>query len=239
MNTFEKLRLYLFPKTVYESSDKELRIVDRIENGEAVRVLFVKGARESGIYLEESKRADPLFYYMRTFKDICTRNEGIHHVLMIGGAGLSFARVFLHLDRKNTMTVIEKDQRFIEIADRYFGIRADDRLSVHVMPGERYIAEVVQHKQESDAPYDAIIIDAFDGKKIAKELTTESVLKMMSTLLNPEGLFIMNAINDSGGNIAMHTYLTEEFLKKLFSHTEIIECENEGNCVLIASGRKI
>ena len=239
LRTVEKLRLYMFPKTIYESADKDITVVDRMEQGEPVRVLFSQGVRESGMYLEESRKKDPLFFYMRTFKDICTRYDGIHEVLMIGGAGLTFARVFLSIHQENTMTVVEKDKRFIDIADRYFDIRENERLKVRIMPGEKFISEAVQHGPMAEDMYDAIIIDAFDGNRIAKELTSDGMLKMAHALLAPDGLFIMNAINEKGGHIAMHTYLTEELLKKIFSNTQIIQCENEGNCVLMATNRKI
>lgn len=239
MKIIEKLRLFLFPRTVYVSEDTTLKVIDRIENREPVRVLFVKGARESGMYLDEGKRAEPLFYYMRTFKDILSRYDKIHNVLMIGGAGLTFAKVFLEMDQRNSMTVIEKDERCIEIADRFFEIRPCERLDVRVMAGESFISEAIQHRDESTVLYDAIIIDAFDGNKIAKEFLTESMLKMSGALIRPEGLYILNAINEKGGNIAMHTYMTEEFLKKIFSHTRIFQCENEGNCVLVASDREL
>ncbi len=239
MTIIEKLRLYIFPKTIYESDDKEFTVVDRMEQGQKVRVLFTRGVRESGMYLDDSKKAEPLFYYMRTFKEICTGYKGIHKVLMIGGAGLTFARVFLHIHQDNTMTVVERDKRCIEIADRFFDVRESERLKIHIMPGERYIAEAVQRGPKAEELFDAIIIDAFDGNKIAKELTSDGILKMMHALLVPDGLFIMNAINERGGHTAMHTYLTEELLKNHFLNTMIIQCENEGNCVLVASDRKL
>ena len=67
---FRKLSLYLKPREIYRSEDGHIVIRDAVENGRQVRVLFVNGVRESGIYLDEGMDRDPLFYYMQTLKEI-------------------------------------------------------------------------------------------------------------------------------------------------------------------------
>ena len=120
MTTLEFLRLWIFPKTVYVSDDRKLRVVDRIEDGEAVRIFYSGSTRESGIYLDKSKRKYPLFKYMVMLKDICRKYGGLSDALMIGGGGLVFTEVFLSINKNSTMTAVEMDPRCIDIAKRFF-----------------------------------------------------------------------------------------------------------------------
>ena len=232
MTTLEFLRLWLFPKTIYISDDRKLSVVDRIEDGEAVRIFYSNRTRESGVYLDENKRKYPLFKYMVMLKDICRKYGGLNDALMIGGGGLVFSEVFLGISKYNTMTAVEMDPRCIDIAKRFFGITENDRLSIKCMPGERYIAE-------STDKYDFIIYDAYDGDRIAKALTTESMLKMAKTLMSPDGIMAMNVNNDPGGQAKMHTYLTQEILKGIFKYTSLTRCANGGNSILLASDRRL
>lgn len=55
---FRKLSLYLKPREIYLSEDGHIVIQDAVENGRQVRVLFVNGVRESGIYLDEGMDRD-------------------------------------------------------------------------------------------------------------------------------------------------------------------------------------
>ncbi len=233
VTTLQILRLLVFPKTVYVSSDRKLRVVDRIEDGEAVRIFYSEKTRESGIYLEENKRKYPLFKYMVMLKDICRKYDGLNDALMIGGGGLVFTEFFLGLNKYNTMTAVEMDPRCIEIAEKFFGIKESERLTIKCMPGEKYISEA------RDKKFDFILYDAYDGDRVVKSLTTESMLKMAKTLMSPDGIMAMNVINDPGGKVKMHTYLTEEILKGIFKHTSLTRCENGGNSILLASDRPL
>ena len=250
MTTLQILRLLVFPKTVYVSSDRKLRVVDRIEDGEAVRIFYSEKTRESGMYLEENKRKYPLFKYMVMLKDICRKYDGLNNALMIGGGGLVFTEFFLGLNKYNTMTAVEMD-----IAKRYFNIEESDRLTIKCMTGEKYIAEAAdiivksasapgiqginRNSINSRGKFDFILYDAYDGDRVVKSLTTESMLKMAKTLMSQDGIMAMNVINDPGGKVKMHTYLAEEILKGLFKHTSLTRCENGGNSILLASDRPL
>ena len=238
LTTLEFLRLWLFPKTIYISADRKLSVVDRIEDGEAVRIFYSDRTRESGIYLDENKRKFPLFKYMVMLKDICRKYGGLNNALMIGGGGLVFSEVFLGINDFNTMTAVEMDSRCIDIAGRFFGITENKRLCIKCMPGEKYIKEASE-RGSKDNQYDFILFDAYDGDRIAKSLTTESMLKMTKTILSPDGILAMNVINEPGGKVKMHTYLTEEYLKGIFKYTSLTRCANGGNSILLASDRRL
>ena len=240
----KRLWRVIFPKTIYRSEDGTLRIVDKVEDGNLVRVLYDHGVRESGIYLEPDLQSEPLFFYMRTLKSICLKHKRIDKMLLIGGGGMAFCRYFLDISSNNTMTVVEKDKRCIEIAERWFNITQSERLDVKCMPGEDYISNVAQNNagQEDKGNkilYDMIIFDAFVENKTVKELTTESMLKLTKAILRPEGFLAINVINLKGGAPTMATCLTEQYLKGIFSHVKEIPCENYGNSIILASDREL
>ncbi|WP_022761181.1 spermidine synthase [Butyrivibrio sp. AD3002] len=243
MTTLEILRLLIFPKTVYVSEDRKLSVVDRIEDGEAVRIFYSDKTRESGVYLEKHKRKYPLFKYMVMLKDICRKYSGLHKALMIGGGGLVFAEVFLGIDKKNSMTAVEMDNRCIDVADRFFGIKESDRLEIKCMAGESYISQIAEYNlRVSDNKkilYDFILYDAYVGDRIARGLVTENMLKMAKMIMKPDGIIAMNVINDAGGTVKMQTYITQKFLQGIFKYTSLTMCENRGNSILLASDRML
>ncbi|WP_026527695.1 spermidine synthase [Butyrivibrio sp. VCD2006] len=243
MTALQLLRLYIFPKTVYVSEDRNLSVVDRIENGEPVRIFYHGRTRESGVYLDKQKRKHPLFKYMVMLKDICRKYDGLNHGLMIGGGGLVFTDIFLGINRSNTMTAVEMDYRCIDIAKKYFGISENDRLSIKCMPGEKYISNTAkQNMGAADKEkifYDFVLYDAYVGDKIAGALITEDMLKMVRTIMSPDGILAINVINDPDGKVRMQTYLTEAFLKGIFRYTSLTRCANGGNSILLASDRKL
>ena len=240
----KKIWRYVFPKTIYRSEDGNLRVVDKIEDGNLVRVLYDHGVRESGIFLEAELQSEPLFYYMRTLKAICLKYKGIDKALLIGGGGMAFCRYFLDINSKHTMTVVEKDKRCIDIAEHCFNVVKSARLDVKYMAGEDYIADIAQNNarqgnEENKILYDMIIFDAFVENRPVKELTTESMLKLSKAILHPEGLLAINVINLKGGAPTMATCLTEQYLKGIFRHVMEIPCENYGNSIILASDREL
>ena len=233
-----------FSKKIYRSEDGNLRVVDKIEDGNLVRVLYDHGVRESGFFLEAELQSEPLFYYMRTLKAICLKYKGIDKALLIGGGGMAFCRYFLDINSKHTMTVVEKDNRCVEIAEQWFNISQNERLDVKCMTGEAFISDMAQNNaiqgnEENKILYDMIIFDAFVENKPVKELTTESMLKLSKAILHPEGLLAINVINIKGRAPTMATCLTEQYLKVIFRHVMEIPCENYGNSIILASDREL
>ena len=120
MSFMQMLRLAVAPKTIYQSDDGHIVILDRIEHKRPVRLLLYDGVRESGVYLDENGDTDPLFYYMKTLKEISLKYDGLNRALLIGGGGMSFPRYFLNCVPEGQMTVVEKDQKMVELARKYF-----------------------------------------------------------------------------------------------------------------------
>lgn len=244
MSLLNKLRLHISPKTVYRSEDGHISIKDAIENKRPVRVLYYDNIRESGIYLDEGMNSDPLFFYMQTLKEVALYYDGLDNALLIGGGGMAFPRYYLSYMPKGHIDVVEKDSRFIDLAEKYFFYSDDERIKINISDGAGFItktatsnASIINGKGLKQ--YDFIIFDAFSGNRPPKELFSEGVLKLTRQIMSSDGILAMNMLNEKPDVISMHTHLTQAVLKNIFKNTKIINCQMGWNSILLASDRKL
>jgi spermidine synthase len=113
---------------------------------------------------------------------------GMKDVLIIGGGGGIMPMVL-----KNTypvmIDVVELDPVVVQVACRWFGLMADDRLRVHTMDGRMFL-------YHSRKQYDLIILDTYSGGgKIPFHLTTREFLELVRGHLKPHGAVFMNLIS--------------------------------------------
>ncbi|WP_029322563.1 spermidine synthase [Butyrivibrio sp. AE3004] len=264
MNLLEQLSLYLFPKTRFKSADRHIEIIDHIENGRAARVLLYDGVRESGMYLDEYGDRDPLFNYMKTLKLILELHPGLNNCLLIGGGGFVFPRLYLKNHPERRITVVEMDGGYVELAKKFFGLNPNDkRITVEIRDGFEYIKEHANEtlssasdhiyssnsrfdiyekstaSKKEDKKFDFVIYDAYTGSTASKGILSEYALKSVYNMLNPNGIYALNMINEAQDVISMQTHMLNATLKTIFKHTRIVPCKGGGNCILLASDRKL
>lgn len=244
ISLLNKLRLYISPKTIYRSEDGLISIKDAMENRRPVRVLYVDDIRESGIYLDQGMDSDPLFFYMQTLKELALFHEGIRNALLIGGGGMSFPRYYLNCIPEGHIDVVEKDSRFIDLAEKYFFFEEDERVKIRIADGAEFISKTATANAtilngKGLKQYDFIVFDAFNGNRPPRELFSEGVLKLTKQILSGEGILALNMINEKPDVISMQTHLTQAVLKNIFKNTRIINCPMGWNCILLASDRNL
>ncbi|WP_081679552.1 spermidine synthase [Butyrivibrio sp. XPD2002] len=255
MNILEQLSLYIFPKTRFRSADRHIEIRDTIENHRAVRLLLYDGVRESGMYLDEYGDRDPLFNYMKTLKTMVTHNPGLNNCLLIGGGGFIIPKLYLKGHPERRITVVEVDGTYVELAKKYFGLDTNDkRIKIVVQDGFEFIKNTTMHNagiesnysrdvRYSNAPsaakYDLVIFDAYTGSSASRTILSEYALKSVYSLLSPNGIYALNMINEAQDVISMQTHLLNASLKNIFKYTRIVPCKGGGNCILMASDRKL
>lgn len=244
MTFMQMLRLAVAPKTIYQSDDGHIVILDRIEHKRPVRLLLYDGVRESGVYLDENGDTDPLFYYMQSLKEISLFYEGLDKALLIGGGGMAFPRYYTSCVPGGRMTVVEKDSGMLDLARKYFSFAENDRVRAVVGDGIKHISqlalEIAADEIGSESKkYDFIVFDAFEGRKPVKELLSEGVLKLTYQITRADGILAINMLNGSEGVISMQTHLCQAILKKIYKNTKIINCPQGWNCILMASDREL
>ena len=235
MSLFEQLLLYIRPKVRFNSTDRHIKILDHIENGRAVRLLLYDDIRESGMYLDGYGDIDPLFHYMKTLKIMWEHYPDLNSMLLIGGGGFVLPKIFLKERPLGSVNVVELDPGYVELARQYFYLDTNDkRLTINITDGYRYLDE-----HAGKDKYDLVVYDAYTGDNAASTILSEHALKNVYSLLKPNGIYALNMINESTDVYSMLTRITEATLKTIFRHTRIVPCKGGGNCILMASDRKI
>ncbi len=237
MTLFEQLLLYIFPRTRFKSADRHIEIRDQIENGRAARVLLYDGIRESGMYLDKYGARDPLFNYMKTLKIILDHYPGLDNMLLIGGGGFVFPRLYLHGHPERKATVVEIDGGYVELARRFFDLDVNDkRLKIVIRDGQKFLR---QQAENPAAKYSFIVYDAYIGDSPNQGILSEASMKYVKSILTDNGIYALNMINEVQDVISMPTRLAEAKLKQIFAHTRVVICPKGGNSILMASDRRL
>ncbi|WP_026511203.1 MULTISPECIES: spermidine synthase [unclassified Butyrivibrio] len=241
MNLLEQLSLYLFPRTRFKSADKHIEIRDTIENGRAVRLLLCDNVRESGMYLDKYGDRDPLFNYMKTLKLMVAHHKGLNNCLLFGGGGFVIPKLYLKDHPERRITVVEVDAGYVELAKKFFDLDlSDKRITVKIQDGYEFIRDFnFSGNSLSVSKYDLVIFDAYTGSEVSKTILSEYALKSVYSMMNPGGIYALNMINEAPDVISMQTHMTNSILKTIFRYTRIVPCPGGGNCILMASDRKI
>ncbi|XP_070166098.1 eEF1A lysine and N-terminal methyltransferase homolog [Polyergus mexicanus] len=116
-------------------------------------------------------------------------------IIGLGGGGLC---MFLHhCFPKLKITAVEIDNAMLKMATEYFNLILDDRMTVEIADGIRFIKDAAACEKK----YKAVLFD-IDSKDTTvgmscppKQFLDLSVLKAVATCLTKDGLFILNLVS--------------------------------------------
>lgn len=100
-----------------------------------------------------------------------------------GGAMPTFARL---VAPELTIDVVEIDPLIVDVAQRFFNVRPDDRLRLHVGDGRAFI------EAAPPGAYDLIVLDAFSDDAIPRALATREFLQAVDAALKADGVVVSN-----------------------------------------------
>ena len=210
-------------------------------DGEPVRVLQIGGVYQSATYLDE-RRMEPVFSYYRAFDHAFSLRPDTHRVLMIGGGGYAWPKHVLATRDDVSLDVVEIDASVTEAARRWFFL--DEAMAAH--PGRcRLITGDGRAALEAGAvsagePYDAIVLDAFEGAEPVRALATVEAARAVRANLVPDGLALANVVSaEAGADIEFLRDIVASFAE-VFDHVHVIPCEDdpfavEDNYLLVAT----
>jgi spermidine synthase len=143
-------------------------------------------------------------------------------VLFLGLAGGTVVRQMHGLfDVK--IDAVEIDPKVVEVARRYFGLKQDRRLRIHVSDGRQFV--------RTAGSYDIIAVDTFNGGNIPAHMASREFFAEMSDHLTEDGLVMMNVVNyDRSGTVADALART---MKSVFPQVFVVPMG--GNSILIGS----
>ena len=122
---------------------------------------------------------------------------------------------------------MEIDPAVVDMARRDFGVRPGPRLRVKVGDARLLL------RDQKPRRYDLIIGDAFSGRSVPWQLTTEEFLDQLRSVLRPRGAYLMNLI-DSRLRFVRAEAAT---LKRVFRNVLLLDVGS--NHVLVGTSRAI
>ena len=149
-------------------------------------------------------------------------------VLMIGCGGGTLATMLRAAGVK--VTIVEINARSFEISRKYFHLPRD--VECHVGDGRTFLHATKQK-------FDAVVLDAYDGNHIPKQLMTLAFFKLVRTRLDAKrGCFFVNVVmrNDKDS----HLNRIARIMKKAWSEVRLLDAPGmaDRNAVAMAGAVK-
>ena len=204
-----------------------IEVKEAIENHQLVRLLLVDEVRESATYMEEGRHYDLVFKYTQDFAIALHRKPEIKNTLLLGGAGFSFPKYYIHFFPEKHIDVVEFKPEMYQLAMQYFyldelyrdyNLTEDRRMEVFIEDANDYL-------QQTDRTYDLIINDCYISNRMDDELLRDRQVKSIKRRLNPGGIYVINLITAIRGPASMPGILEYEILKNHFKNTDMFACK--------------
>lgn len=107
--------------------------------------------------------------------------------LLIGGAGYTYPREYLHKYPNAKIEVVEIDPQMTEIAREFFRLKENPHLKIMHEDGRTFI------NHAESAQYDAVLMDAFGSLfSVPYHLTTLEAVQQIHRVLKDDGVIIFN-----------------------------------------------
>lgn len=206
--------------------------------GEPMRVLKVGGAYQSATFFGK-RRFDLPFEYMRAFDRLFGAERSgfkVRCMLAIGGGGCSYPKHLAVTRPDVKVDVVERDGRIAHIARKHFFVdelEKAGRLSVVVEDGVRFL-------RDAGLRYDAIVVDAFDGRSLDERFLDSGTLDAAKARLTEGGMYVLNVVCDEGADGAAYLQRIMQALAGTFAHVSAVFATDEmlsdrDNFVVIAT----
>lgn len=202
-----------------KGSPFDVSIRDVYLGSEPVRLYMSGDAIFSGMYLDRSRRDELVFDYTEAY-DRMFHREGIHNVLMIGGAACTYLRHCILAHSDITFTVVDADPCAEEIARSYFFL---DEFLENMGPEDRERIKLItadgrEYLDQCGGTYDAILNDAFVGTAPVGSLATKEAARSIRRSLAPGGLYMTNILASITGRTGRFLRAEVKTLKEIFRH---------------------
>jgi len=161
------------------------------------------------------------------------------NAFVIGGGGYTFPQ-YLALTRPGSLIdVAEIDPVVTEAAVAACGFNRELPIRVHHMDARNYVSDLLRHKAAGEPVplYQYVLGDTFNDYSVPYHLTTEEFHRQLSDLMTPDGIYILNLIDqfDSGrflGSIIMTC-------RRVFADVQVFFCHrnlaSRGTYVVVCS----
>lgn len=226
---------------IYLDNDYEIREYMTL-NG-IVRTLYSDNSFESLTFVDEKLKNELCNSYLKFYNLPVDLNPNGNNYLVLGGGAFSYPKYYISKYTDKKMTVVEINEKCIEIAKKYFFL--DDLIHIYDPQNKRLnivVDDAVKYVKECKYKYDYIFIDLFYGMNPISEMFNDDNLINVKRLLKEDGILIVNYII-SEKNLYFYRNEIKKIIK-IMDNYKIISKDNYfnnnmGNVLLILSNNKI
>jgi spermidine synthase len=143
--------------------------------------------RQSAMALADPHRLE-LAYTRAMLAALPFLSDEPRRVLLVGLGGGSLAKFLWRYLPQCRIDAVERRDAVARIAQGWFGLPADERLTVRIADGADYVVEAARR----DDAYDLILLDAYDGVGMAAAMLNPAFLDRCAALLSPGGACAAN-----------------------------------------------
>ena len=182
---------YMLPKSGFIDVDtayNRIWIYNRIDyrTNKIVKMMGINNENHSSMFLDSDELVNEYTKYYHLAKHF---NPNFKKTLMLGGAGYSYPKDFLHKYPEATIDVVEIDPKVTELAKKYFRLEESPRLTIYHEDGRVFL-------NKTQGKYDVIFGDAFSSHySLPYQLTTKEAVQKKYNILNDDGIVILNIIS--------------------------------------------
>jgi len=216
---------YMLPKSGFIDVDtayNRIWIYNRIDfrTNKIVKMMGINNENHSSMFLDSDELVSEYTKYYHLAKHF---NPNFKKTMMLGGAGYSYPKDFLHKYPEATIDVVEIDPKVTELAKKYFRLEENPRLTIYHEDGRVFL-------NKTQEKYDVIFGDAFSSHySLPYQLTTKEAVQKKYNILNDDGIVILNiisAIEGEKGKFLRAEYAT---YKSLFPQVYLFPVTSSGN----------
>ncbi len=208
--------------------------------GRSARILLQDRNINSGMYLDDGRMA---FDYTRYFDLYRLFVPELTRALAIGGGAYSVPKAILRDSPSALVDVAEIEPSLFGLAQQYFGLPGDSRLSNHVIDGRRFL-------HDSEQRYDLVFLDVYRSfASVPMQFTTVEFFQLAADRLNDNGVLISNYFGSLAVDTRPLVYSIHKTMRSVFAEVYLIATvdpasESLQNFIFIghkntASGRRV
>ena len=170
-----------------------------------------------------------MFKYAQDFAIALQKRKDIQSTLLLGGAGFSFPKYYIHYYPEKHIDVVEFKPEMYQLAMQYFYL--DELYRDYDLTENRrmevFIEDANDYLKNTDRTYDLIINDCYISNRMDDDLLRDAQVRNIKRCLNPGGVYVINLITAIRGPASMPGLLEYEILKNHFKNTDMFACKKE------------
>lgn len=216
----------LYDGVLVHQSFSDEGIIEVVDVGEVRSLHFGTHPRQSSMSVKAPYRLE--LSYTRAMMACLLFCSAPKNILIIGLGGGSLVKFLLHHFADCQIEVVEYRQDVIEVAQRYFTVTADPRLSIKKADG---FAHASQTHYLGEHSYDLILVDAFDHQGMASSVGVQPFFDACAGILSEQGVMASNlwGTDRPGFNLIM-----QRINRSFADNSLVLPVEDKGNVIAFA-----